>query len=232
MAAEDLGRLLERAVREGPPTAAGETPLSVIVMGWLTLSEAGERVDLSAKTLKRRIEEGSLSAEKRPWRGKQEAWMVEVSEFARWAEAEGLSGDALLAGDDPGKRGTAHTDGHGQGPGHGPDDPDLAVTNPDSYPGQVVVVEMKARLAATEAERDLLRERLDELQRDKRFLQETVSNLTTKALPAAQEERDRLAEAAAEARREAEAAERAAAEAREALEAERGRSWWERLLGR
>lgn len=193
---------------------------------WLTLKDAARCVNLSKRTLKRRIEEGALSGELRR-QGAQDVWMVQTAELQRWA---GEAGQALQVPQDVRQ---ATTEGGAGDRTEGAQDAAASAS----------VDKLRQDLAATEARLAEVKERMKDLQAERDWLRDQVDKILP-MLPAAQEKADearqRAAEearqrAAAEARADKEQQERAAiaAEAdnlRRELEAKKRRTWWEKLM--
>lgn len=144
---------------------------------WLTIRQAAEALGVSVRTVRRRIKEGDLSATKR-LRGKQEIWIIDGAELARYAQSTGQqltmgSGKSVQQG--------------ARGPGA------PAVVNADheteALPKAAEVDRLRAELGqqhltnrALVQERDYLRERLTQALEQVSGLTTAVSRL---ALPAA-----------------------------------------------
>lgn len=68
----------------------------------ITLAQAAKALGLSTRTLRRRVEEGKLSATKEQ-RGEREVWTVDGAELARYAQSTGQTMTlAAIAADDSG----------------------------------------------------------------------------------------------------------------------------------
>lgn len=152
----------------------------------LTIREAAEALGVSTRTVRRRIKEGELSATKEP-HGKQEVWMIDGAELARYAQATGQTltltldspGQPLTTQDgDPGQRGAASpqvpTSDEGRQGGNG----QATAAAMDSLRQEVE--RQRLTIAAVEGERDYLRERLTHTLEQVGNLTEAVTRL---ALP-------------------------------------------------
>lgn len=82
---------------------------------FLTIKQAADALGISARTIRRRIDDGELSATKQ-LRGKQEVLVIDGAEVARWGEAHGLTMTAPAAAGGKSQRqtpaDTSAIDGH------------------------------------------------------------------------------------------------------------------------
>lgn len=135
----------------------------------LTIKQAADALNVSTRTIRRRITDGELSATKQR-RGKQDVTLLDGAEVARWAQASGL--DMTTSGKDSG---TPQAD-------IGQTKEQTLTTAADS-----------ARLQATcDGQVETIRAQavtIEALQGQVSFLQEQVRLLTTRALPPAPIER-------------------------------------------
>lgn len=130
----------------------------------LTIKQAAVAINVSTRTLRRRIAEGELSATKQR-RGKQDVTLLDGSELARWAQASGL---------------TMTADGNSS-------EMPPAVIDTTQEQDKQGLSEV-ARLTATcDGQAETIRAQavtIEALQGQVTFLQEQVRLLTSRALPA------------------------------------------------
>lgn len=135
----------------------------------LTIREAATALNVSTRTVRRRIAEGELSATKQR-RGKQDVTLLDGSEVARWAQASGLDMTASSNSSD-----TPATD--------------IGQAEAQALTGAADL----ARLQATcDGQAETIRAQavtIEALQGQVDFLQEQVRLLMTRALPPAPSER-------------------------------------------
>ena len=170
---------------------------------------------VSVCTIRRRIQEGELSARK-SLHGRQEVWTIDAAELARYAQS---TGQALTT--EPGNHGQRRaqkqaiaTVDHGQSMAQSQANADEVLT--------------------LRAELERHREAAAALRQEVAFLREVVLNLSQKALPAALDERAQAAERIAQLEAVASEAQERMAKLQEEVEALRrqlSRSWWQRLFG-
>jgi chromosome segregation ATPase len=173
---------------------------------WLTLTDAARCVGLSKRTLRRRIDAGELSAEKRR-QGAQDVWMVQFAEVQRWADN---TGQVLQVPQDLRQEAT--------------DTPAPHVTDPAEAD------RLRQAIAATEARLEEAKERMKDLETERDWLREQVDKILP-MLPAAQEKADEARQRAADEQRQRAAAEAEADKLRQELEQARQRPWWRRIFG-
>lgn len=180
---------------------------------WLTLTDAARCVGLSKRTLRRRIDAGELSGEKRR-QGAQDVWMVQFAELQRWSDN---AGQPLQV---PKDLRQALTES-GDSPRASEAEAEAASATPDKLLQRLAAAEAeltatKARLEAVEGERDRVWAHLQEL---------------TPMLPAARQEMDETRREVAQEQRQRMAAEAEADRLRQELEQARQRPWWRRIFG-
>jgi len=127
----------------------------------LTIAQAAAALGLSPRTIRRRIKAGEVSARKQ-LRGKQEVWLIDGAELARYAQA---SGQVLTIAADNGRQRVANADGVSMTEGG------VSTDNPVQIAAELDT--LRGALAAVTEERDYLRQILENV---------------TKALPAHKEE--------------------------------------------
>ena len=127
----------------------------------LTIAQVAAALGLSARTIRRRIKAGEVSARKQS-RGKQEVWMIDGAELARYAQA---TGQVLTIAADNGRQQVANAE---------------AVNMTE---GGVSTVNHRQ----TAADLDKLRSALAAVTEERDFLRQILANVT-KALPAHKEE--------------------------------------------
>jgi len=153
--------------------------------GRLTLAQAAKALGVSTRTLRRRVDEGKLSATKEQ-RGERELWTVDGAELARYAETTGqtLALAALTADEaDRAGHGTANAASAAT-----PDRGEAHVVN-DSITALVAELDktrhenaaLEAQTAALTAERDWLRARVEQAEEERLRLLDALP----KALPPA-----------------------------------------------
>jgi len=153
----------------------------------LTIREVSEALGVSTRTVRRRIKEGELSATKEP-NGKQDVWMIDGAELARYAQATGQA--LTLTRDNPGQPLTGTLDSEGQRGAQSPQVPSVVIGQ-DGGNGSADAATLdnlrqeagrqQLTIAALAEERDFLRERLTQAQEQVGVLTQAVTRL---ALPA------------------------------------------------
>ena len=153
----------------------------------LTIREAAEALGVSTRTVRRRIKDGELSATKEP-SGKQDVWMIDGAELARYAQATGQ--DLELTKDSPRQPLAGTLDNEGQRGAQSPRVPSVVIGQ-DGGNGSAdaatldnlsqEVERQRLTIAAITEDRDYLRERLTHTLEQVGNLTEAVTRL---ALPA------------------------------------------------
>ena len=152
----------------------------------LTIREAAEALGVSTRTVRRRIKEGELSGTKEP-HGKQDVWMIDGAELARYAQATGQTltltidshGQPSTAPDgDPGQRGATGPQVPTPDPGQQDGNGQATAAEVDSLRQEVE--RQRLTIAAVAEERDYLRDRLTHTLEQVGNLTEAVTRL---ALP-------------------------------------------------
>ncbi len=140
-------------------------------MARLTIREAAAMTGLSDRTIRRRIREGALPAQKADRDGR-EVWSIDAADLSAWAETTGrhvdTAGHCRLTADG------LDQDKHRQTPGTGPEKVDTA--------GQIDVDKLRADI-------DNLQAQVQALQAERNWLRAHVDTLT-RALPAPAADRD------------------------------------------
>ena len=132
----------------------------------LTLKQAADALQLSTRTLRRRIAEGALSAT-RELRGKREVVTIDGAELARYAESTGQTLTIAAVG----AREVGQTE---------------ALAENDTVTSEGEEAALQVKIVALEAEVDKLRGQTAALAAALDFAQEIARNLSAKALPPAQ----------------------------------------------
>lgn len=194
--------------REGQVTP--QKPSKPTVM---TISDAAEKLDVHPRTVRRWINDGDLPARKVS-RGKRDVWEIEASDLAAFAES---TGRPLTSADSTG--GQAVTSA-------GEESMTQPETAAESADMQRTVENLRTELEDTKRHLADTQARLRAVTDERDFLRETIRNLTTKALPAAAQE----ATEREESEEQADALREERDRLQERLQAEKSKSWWQRML--